>query len=312
MHVTILICTWNRAALLADALEALTVIRAPDGAGWDVVVVNNASTDDTQDVLQSFTSRLPLTIAAEPRPGVSHARNRGLDAARGDYVLCTDDDVRVDAEWLAAFVEGAHRHPRAAVFGGRIVPWFPSPPDPDLVEAFPALAQGFCAVDHDVPEGPLPASVRINGANMAFRTSLARELRFDPRFGPSRGRAVVGDERDLIERCIAAGHDPIWLPRMTVRHYVAPERMTLKYLRRYYEDWATTVVRREGPPAGPRILGVPRWIPVAVVRARAQAAAARIAGRRRDYFLALREHAYSRGLLRECWRQARTDGQATA
>jgi glycosyltransferase involved in cell wall biosynthesis len=305
MHVTVVLCTWNRSALLRQALSALTEIDAPVDASWDVVVVDNASTDHTQDVLRAFANRLPLTIAVERKPGLSNARNCGLDHARGDYVLWTDDDVLVDRRWLVEFVAGVRRHPDASVFGGRILPWFPVPPDAGLLRAFPALEQGFCAVDHQIPEGQLPADMRINGANMAFRTSVARALRFDPNFGPTHGSAVVGDERDLIDRCKAEGHNPIWLPRVEVRHYVAPERMTLAYLQRYYRDWATTVVRREGVPAGSSLLGVPRWIPVAVIHTQIKALGARLRGRRDDYLVATREHAYMRGLLAECWRQAR-------
>jgi GT2 family glycosyltransferase len=243
-------------------------------------------------------------VEVETTPGKSHALNRGMDAARGAYVLCTDDDVVVEPDWLCRFVEGTRRYSHAAVFGGRVLPWFPVPPDPDLVTAFPALGLGFCAVDHDVPEGPLPEDKTIFGANIAFRTSVARALRFDTALGPNRDEQVVGEETALIKRCRQLGHEPIWLPGMSVRHYVPPERMTLSYLVRYYHDWAVTVVRTEGVPDGDRMFGVPRWVWVALVRNRLKALAARAAGHHAAYLLAVRDAAYLSGVRDECRRQA--------
>jgi glycosyltransferase involved in cell wall biosynthesis len=305
MDVTILVCTWNRAALLEQTLDGFTRLHRPEGATWELLVVDNGSTDDTQEVLSRWSRQLPLRVELEPEPGKSHALNRGVDAARGTYVLCTDDDVLVEPSWLSAFVEGVRRHPHASVFGGRIVPWFPVSPDPDLVAAFPALGHGFCALEHDLPEGPLPPERGIFGANLALRTSVARTFRFDGKFGPKHGEQVVGEERDVVTRCREAGHRPIWLPHMVVRHYVAPERMTLEYLVRYYHDWAVTVVRREGVPDGPRLFGAPRWAFSSLLRNRCKAAAARLTGRRLDYLLALRDIAYATGLREECARQAR-------
>lgn len=303
MHVTVVLCTWNRSALLSGALEAWTAVRAPHDATWDLVVVDNASTDDTQSVLRDFASRLPLTVVIETKPGLSNARNKGLDTARGEYVLYTDDDVRVSETWVAEFVVGIRRHPEAAVFGGRILPWFPAAPDPDLLKAFPSLALGFCAIDHDLPEGPLPPDKQINGANMGFHAETARSMRFNADFGPKWGEVVVGDERELIDRCRALGKPPIWLPAAEVRHYVAPERMTLEYLIRYYHDWGVTVVRREGPPAGARLGGVPRWLYTGLVESHIKRAAAWMTGRRLDRLVATREIAYLRGLLDESRRR---------
>ena len=105
----------------------------------------------------------------ETKPGLSNARNCAAAAARGDLMIWTDDDVLVDEGWLTAVVGAARRHPRAAAFGGPIEPWFPVCPDPDYLAAFPSLRDGFCGLDHDLPEGILPADRLIYGANMAFR-----------------------------------------------------------------------------------------------------------------------------------------------
>lgn len=300
MHISVAICTYNRASLLEQTLDRLTLVDPPLGATWEVVVVDNGSTDGTADVLRRFSDRLPLRTAQEAVNGLSRARNRALEHVQGDYVLWTDDDVEVDVGWLRAFTEGARQFPDATVFGGPVAPWFPSPPDPDLLEAFPALALGFCGVDHKVPPGLLGPEFNINGANMAFHRGRTATLRFDPAFGPARNRAIAGDERNFIDRCRSVGGSVVWLPDMRVRHYVMPERMSLHYLLRYYHDYAMTTVRRDGPPPGVRLFGVPRWALREVASSALRITMLRPFLARREYLLALRSHHYYRGVVREC------------
>jgi glycosyltransferase involved in cell wall biosynthesis len=305
MLVSVAICTYNRSDLLEQTLERLCHVVVPEGASWELVVVDNASTDKTQDVLGGFANRLPLRVATEPKGGLSNARNCALNHVRGDYVLWTDDDVEVEPTWLAALVEGARRFPDATVFGGPVNPWFPAPPDPDLLDAFPALRLGFCGVDHERTAGPLPEAMNINGANMAFHRGRTASLRFDPAFGPTQTSSVVGDERNFIDRCRAAGGAVVWLPDLRVRHYVMPHRMSLGYLLQYYHDFAVTVTRREGPPSGARWLGVPRWVVREVIGSGLRATVLRPFLDRRAYLLALRSYWYNRGVAEECRAQAR-------
>lgn len=112
MRFTVAVCTWNRAALLPGALERLARVRPPPGA-WEVLVVDNNSTDDTESVLEAFAGRLPLRRAFEPEQGLSHARNTAVRLARGDYIVWTDDDALVDADWLTAYGRAVEQHPDA-------------------------------------------------------------------------------------------------------------------------------------------------------------------------------------------------------
>src|SRR5215213_3679943 len=96
MRFTVAICTWNRAALLPEVLGRLARARPPAG-GWELLVVNNNSTDDTERVLDAFAGRLPLRRAFEQRQGLSHARNTAVKEATGEYLVWTDDDALVEA-----------------------------------------------------------------------------------------------------------------------------------------------------------------------------------------------------------------------
>src|SRR5438093_1564287 len=133
MRVTIALCTWNRCTLLRQALEQMTRLVIPPGVSWELLVVNNRCTDDTDQVIAGYSGRLPLRRVYEPQPGLSHARNAAVREARGDYILWTDDDALVEEGWVEAYVEAFRRWPQAAVFGGPVRPWFTQTP-PTWVE----------------------------------------------------------------------------------------------------------------------------------------------------------------------------------
>ena len=132
MQITVAICTWNRCALLRQALEQMTKLSIPPDVQWELLVVDNNSTDATPDVTNSFESRLPIRRIFEPKAGKSYALNRAISEASGDYILWTDDDALVDKLWLTAYCTAFKRWPDAAIFGGPVEPTFDGSPPPWL------------------------------------------------------------------------------------------------------------------------------------------------------------------------------------
>src|SRR5262245_4534356 len=120
MQVSIVICTYDRCALLDRMLESLRALVVPPGVTWEVVVVNNGSDDDTTAVLARHAALLPLERVFEPALGLSRARNAGVAASSGDLLLFTDDDVRVSPTWMTAYLDAAREWPEATFFAGRI------------------------------------------------------------------------------------------------------------------------------------------------------------------------------------------------
>ena len=142
MRLTVAICTWNRASLLGRTLETLVRAKRPR-APWELIVVDNHCTDDTQRVLDRFAGPLPLRPVFEAEPGLSHARNAAIRHATGDYVVWTDDDVLVGEEWLCAYEAAVERWPEAAVFGGPVRARFEGTPPPWLSAIWPDVAAAF-------------------------------------------------------------------------------------------------------------------------------------------------------------------------
>ncbi|MFO0796683.1 MAG: glycosyltransferase [Gemmataceae bacterium] len=297
MSIAVVICTWNRAALLDQTLCRMRELEPP-GEPWELLVVNNASTDDTDAVVAKHTGALPVRRLFEPTPGQSNARNCGLANTRADWVVWTDDDVQVAPGWLAAFAATARRHPHAAAVGGPIDPWFPAPPDPDLVKVFPILGTGFIGIDYGPDEKPLGPDEPIWGANMAYSTAATAGMRFNPNLGRVGAGLVSGDDADFLARVRATGGAVVYSPGMRLRHYVEPKRMTEEYLLGFYEGLGVTAARMGQIPAGRSVRGLPLWVVRRWIEARLAAVVHRLRGARVPRLLSMRDYRRCRGMIR--------------
>src|SRR5579859_1003447 len=127
IRVTVAIITHNRARLLRQALAGIVRQDYPSDR-WELLVIDNNSTDETRDVIGSFATALPTPRRiAEMRQGLDFGRNRAIEEAKGDLIVLVDDDIIVEADWLSQLVaplssESAHK---IGVVGGEVVPVFP-------------------------------------------------------------------------------------------------------------------------------------------------------------------------------------------
>jgi glycosyltransferase involved in cell wall biosynthesis len=265
MFITIAICTFNRAESLRRTLNSLVAMRVPSDVAWEVVIVNNNSTDHTDDVIGEYLSRLPVRREVEPHSGKSNALNRGIDVAKGDYFVRIDDDVVVDAGWLVAYVEAFRRWPEAAVFGGRIRPRYEAPAvkwalqseavleGPHAIRNFGDRVRVLSADDED--HYPF-------GANWAIRAVEQRAFRYDPELGPVANRYRTHEEYDVIQRVLRSGATGYWIPNAAVEHCIGRDRQTVRYIAAYYESWGETLTfcNAAATASEPFLLGIPRRI----------------------------------------------------
>lgn len=305
-YVTVAICTWNRRALLAKTLAGLERLAVSPDTRWELIVVDNGSSDGTAELIAEWCGRgtLPMRRAHEPSLGLSNARNRAIREARGEWLLFTDDDVIVDANWLEAFVAASRRHPAAGAIGGRVDPWFMQPPDQTMYQAFPALAKGFCGINLGPIEGVVPSGTHLVGANFAIRLDPAAARWFNPQLGPYGSDPVGGDEAGYQIELRKAGLEIVWCPAMCVRHCVDPQRMTLAYLRRFYTNVGRHEVMLHGVPQGAQLAGVPRWLFQLYLRHLLSRAAKALAGNRVAALRALRQQWQIGGMIAECRAQS--------
>ncbi|MDT5271505.1 MAG: hypothetical protein QOH49_3691 [Acidobacteriota bacterium] len=297
MRFTVAICTWNRGALLPRVLERLARVQHPTG-GWEVLVVNNNSTDDTERVLEAFEGRLPLRRAFEPKQGLSHARNNAVRHAEGDYVVWTDDDALVDAGWLAAYARAVERHPEAAIFGGPIRPCFEGTPPLWLSAAWQDIGVAYAARDlGDEPfelddKGKLPF-----GANFVVRAREQRLFSYDPALGRRLAGGALGEETAVIRAILAAGGTGWWVPDASVEHWIPKERQTVKYLRSYYALQGRTFHKWDDD-GGPTFRGRPLWLWRRILRTELAYTRARLSGDPHRWLKPLVEVSILRGSTR--------------
>ncbi len=236
--LTVAICTRNRAASLRRALASLANCAPPPGSGWEVLVVDNGSNDETSSVAASFDGVLPLRLVHENNPGLSHARNAAVSAGRGEYMLWTDDDCVVDRAWLTSYAVAFRQWPECALFGGPIVPRFDGHPPAWLTRVASRVGTAYAA--RDFGPQPVPLGLADNrvpfGANFAIRAAEQRSRFYDTRLG--RGTALpmgIGEETEVLENLLGGGASGRWVPQAAVTHCIPPERQQLAYLRDYYQ-----------------------------------------------------------------------------
>jgi glycosyltransferase involved in cell wall biosynthesis len=262
MHLSVAICTWNRADLLAQTLERLTEIEVPTGLDWELVVVDNNCTDHTPRVLDDYAGRLPLVPTSEPEPGLSRARNRAVAVASGEYVVWTDDDVLVDPGWLRAYRDAADRHPTAAFFGGPVEPWFDGTPPAWLRDNFELVANAYAVRDlaaepfrFTADPGRLPF-----GANYAVRRDAQLSHPYDPDLGRRAGSMVGGEEIAVLMALLEEGAEGWWIPGARVKHFVPAERQTVAYLRGYFGGQGELAAAEVEPDGRFAWRGRPGWM----------------------------------------------------
>lgn len=296
MKLSVAICTWNRATLLGATLNQMLSIRAPSSS-WELIVVNNNSSDDSDVVLESFASRLPLRCLIESKPGLSNARNAAVEAATGDYVIWTDDDVLVSRDWLVAYERAFRKWPEAAVFGGPIRPCFEGTPPAWLFAVWQDVSNAFAVRDLGAEVISLDGRSAIPyGANFAVRLAEQRKCLYDPDLGRKLKRGYLGEEVAVIRSVLDAGNVGWWVPDASVEHFIPRERQTLEYIRNYYELSGRTKQKLD-PDNGPTLFGQPRWVLRKALAAEIVYRAKRLGGDPRAWIKPFCDAAYYWGML---------------
>ena len=122
-EVSVVVATYNRCEIMPGTLESL--INQEGDTAYEVIVVDNNSTDDTRNVINKLRTKRgyeKLTYHFEEKQGVSHARNRGIAAARASIIAFTDDDIRPASNWIKSISEAFRKFPEADCIGGKVLP----------------------------------------------------------------------------------------------------------------------------------------------------------------------------------------------
>ena len=223
--ISVLLATRNRSRDLARALETLARAATPLGEAVEVLLIDNGSTDSSALVIENFFRQTPVAGCALSvgERGKARALNRGLQAARGEVLAFTDDDVEVPPGWLSAAYRFAceDRHYAAATGPVRLPPHVH---DREILERV-RLLRTLPLFDL----GPSRQETKhLYGCNMVVRRqALERIGGFDERLGP--GASGLHEDGDVARRLRAAGERILYLPELEMFHTVDPERLTWEF-----------------------------------------------------------------------------------
>lgn len=210
MMVSLIVCTRNRAARLRELFARLTALESPPG-GWELVLVDNGSTDGTAEEIRAFAADAPFPIRRvySPRAGLAHARNAGLAHAGGRILAFTDDDCYPRPDYLCAVVDVFERH-RPGVIGGRVVLHDPTDARVGVKDVEAAL---------DIAPRTFVRPGVMHGANMAVLREVVHEIGgFDPLLGAGT-RCMAGEDTEFIARAVWAGWPARYDPQPVVAHH---------------------------------------------------------------------------------------------
>lgn len=234
----------------------------PESIEWEVLVVDNNSTDQTQPVVEEFSRRHPgrFRYLYEPQPGKSFALNSGIREARGDVLAFMDDDVTVEPTWLQNVTAPLYSGQWAGV-GGRILAQWPSPP-PHWVPLEGRNPLALLALFNlGLQSGPL--SEPPFGTNMAFRRAIIEKYGgFRSDLGPRPGSEIRGEDTEFGRRLLQAGEQLWYEPSAVVYHPVPPHRLQQQYFLKWWLDKGRANIREFGIPKDTKwfVMGVPLFL----------------------------------------------------
>lgn len=267
-RLSIVIATWNRGAMLERTLRSLATQTLPTEM-WEAIVVNNNSTDDTAGVFACFATGmgigLDIRMIDETRQGLSWARNRGIEAARGDIIVMIDDDEVARPGLMEAYFDFFVSRPSAVAAGGAMVAcWEEERPRwmSHYTEAMVASTIYLGSRVRRFPPGRYPI-----GGNMAFRREVFERVgTFDTSLGRTGKALLGGEEKELFGRIAATvedgGNEIWWVPGAVVDHLIPPSRVTDEHFRKQSRMVGVTarIISREKGRRGRALAGeVVKW-----------------------------------------------------
>jgi glycosyltransferase involved in cell wall biosynthesis len=254
MNVSVILCTYNRCQSLIKTLESLSASVIPPSTEWEVVIVDNNSTDETRSVVERFCQKYPTHFRYffERRQGKSFALNSGILETRGEIIAFVDDDVTVEPTWLESLMAPFHDS-RWGGSGGRIRPerGFVAPPWLPL-QGSRNLGVALCA-EFDLGDRLCELKDAPFGTNMAFRRSMfVKYGDFRTDLGPRPGSEMRNEDTEFGRRLIAGGEHLCYVPTAIVYHEVHKERLRRGFFLAWWFDRGRAAIRESETAPGIR------------------------------------------------------------
>ncbi len=240
-------------------------LKIPTGMTWEFLIVDNASKDETPEIVhhEIARGRLPLVHLHEPLTGKSRALNSAMAKATGDLIVFTDDDVSPTTGWLTAYYEASQKYHSVEGFGGRVLPLWEGGAAPSWLsdEWESALPDAlFCRHDMGKEEKLFADQEVPGGGNAALKRDAMEKMRsFREDMGPGT-LFPFAEDTEYFRRLCHAGGRYVYLPRALLYHKNPTNRMTKSYVLRWTFHCARSEVQIHDWTGVKRFCGIPRYL----------------------------------------------------
>ncbi|AXY75762.1 glycosyltransferase [Paraflavitalea soli] len=237
--ITILVCTYNGAQRLPVTLEHIARQNIPASLSCELILVDNASLDNTvplaREVWARYDTSISLTIISEPNPGLTYARVKGFAAARYGYIVLCDDDNWLDPDYVATAFAIMEENPAIGILGGYGEFVYEAPPPPEWFTALNLYAGGPQASASGLVHGHL-----VYGAGAIIRHSAWERLRqhgFISALTDRLGYQLSsGGDHELCYALVLAGYETWYDERLHFKHFITANRLTIEYYLTYIAE----------------------------------------------------------------------------
>ncbi len=231
--LSVILCTYNRDKYIYNVLRSIADNDYPHNL-YEIVLVNNNSTDNTQAECQRFQADYPditFRYFVEPSQGLSYARNCGITHALGDLLVYVDDDATVNPQYLRTYADFFQRNPDAVAAGGPILPVYETQEPSWMSHYTRQLITGRLYLgsrQRQFPRGAFPG-----GGNACYRKTVFDAVGpFNIQLG-RKGNSLIGaEEKDLFDKMTTRGMHFYYLPNAILYHIIPPHKLTPDYFQR--------------------------------------------------------------------------------
>lgn len=234
-NISIIICCYNSSSRLPKTLAHLQQLTIPQGCQWEVILVDNASTDDTSTVAQNIWAENPvtqLTVVPEPQAGLSHARHRGLLTSRYEVLAFLDDDNWAPTHWLESVHHTFTQHPEICAAGGPLIEHCEATPP----SWFEEHKHNFAVAQHQ--DFASHYYEPLFGAGLCLRKSKWQKLidaGFVSRLVDRQGKNLSSGGDFELCYALLLNEQKFWYePRLQLTHFMPQTRITWDYLKRLH------------------------------------------------------------------------------
>ena len=229
VEISVVISTYNRCAILPATIESILRQRTPE-LTYEVIIVDNNSTDATKQVVEWFVGRGHRNVryVFEAKQGPSHGRNAGIANAKGEIIAFTDDDVCVEKNWLLNIKRAFDSYTNVDCVGGKILPlWTSETPVWLTTDHWSPLAIADYGDRIILPPAKIP--ICWSTSNISFRARVFERIGgFNPDF-------IRSQDRELMWRFLRDGGQPVYVPDVVVTTDVPAVRLTKAYHRAWHK-----------------------------------------------------------------------------